>query len=368
MSITVSSGITKFQMSNIINAMVHNHRLEESHRNIKNNNTNWKFNLHNQELQDILIYPDKVEQRKAKRAKAKRWWNTHLKKQFDLMSERNKSRGYNPPKKKDLKPIVEGVVNFGNVYDVTNDSNEERIRKTNEFHNSYSEEEWQEIFNQIKDNLLEFCKQTGTELLDITFHRDEEGLYHIHYLITNYNNVTGESMNVRQNKNGIGYLLQDIVSSNLEEYNMTRVKKGKKGRKTLTKEQLIENRTSKEKELKELDRKIEKADKELIEFKDDTMEIKREMYLLFEQSKIDFIAYKNLIIALSQIDPSDKYGTKKNIDKVLKTADYLLSKGKIEVAIERFNKIENLVSAMDKTHGTDLSSILKDNNTPNNPI
>jgi len=337
--ITVSSGITRFKKDQIISAMIHNHRLENSHRNIINDNANFFYDMNTQQQGQIFIYEDKKEQRAKVRTKAKDTYKKHFDRQMELMTERNKEKGYKRPKAKDLNPIAEGVVNFGGVYDINNDTNEERIRKTEEFHNSFTEKEWGEIFHQIKTNLEEFCHQTKTELLDITFHRDEEGLYHIHYLVTNYNNQTGEHLNIRQNKNGRGDLLQDVICQNMGKYGMGRAK-GRESKKRMSKEELIRFR--------EVNNELEETKKELEEKKEELRILKNNIEdCKIEASKIIF-TLNYFIEELSKIDPNDKYGAKDKLEQLLKSAQWAIGKGKMEVAQSKLDNLEKILKAMEK--------------------
>lgn len=334
--ITVSSGITKFKKDQILHALIHNHRLENSHRNIKNLNTNFCYDIETGKQKKIIIPSNKEEARAEARERGRGIYQHHLDKQMELMIKRNEAKGVSKPKKKDLKPIAEGVVNFGGVYDILTHTNEERIKRTDKFHKSYTEEEWSKIFHQIKLNIEKFCAKTNQDLIDISFHTDEEGIYHMHYLVTNYNRETGEGLNVRHNKNGIGDMLQDIVCEGMEEWGMGRAK-GRKNKKKMTKEELIAMRDS-----------IDSANNELEQKQEELRVLEQSVKdCQIEASKIVFIL-NHFIDELSQIDPNDKYGAKSKIEKLLKTSQWAIGKGKMDVAQSKLDHLEKILKAMDK--------------------
>ncbi len=338
-NITISSGITEFKKEKVLHALIHNHRLEQSHKNIKNNNTNYFFNFKTMEIEKVKISADKKADRAKTRARARAVYKKHLDKQMALMIKRNEEKGVRKPYEKDLNPIAEGIVNFGNVYDIRNATKEERIANTKRFNEQYSEEEWKAIFEDIKNNLMEFARAEKIELLDITLHRDEEGLIHAHYLITNYNPETGEHLNIRRNKNGIGDRLQDKMAQNMEIWDLHRAK-GRNGKKKLTKEQLIALRNEKD-ELETTKLELEKTKNELRVLKNSMKEVKKESKKIIEILKF-------FIDELSTIDPNDKYGAKAKIEKLLKSAKYAIGKGKMDVAQSKLDHLEKILKAMDK--------------------
>ncbi len=376
--ITISTGITRFKKKHIEQALIHNHRGENSHKNIINKNMNYYYNLDNQEQLELPVYVDKNYQRKTSRRQIRSLYKKHSDNQLNLMIERNKLKGFRPPKEKDLNPMAEGIVNFGNVWDIRNDSNDLRIKKSNEFHNNFSKEDWSLMFEQIKDNLMKFAKETNTELIDLTFHRDEGGLYHFHYVITNYNNQTGEHLNVRQNKDGIGDKLQDIICEGFEQWDIGRAQGKSKGKKRLTKEELIEIREKNE-EINKLNQQIEEGKQKVKDIEENTLEAiltaKEEVRTVINNANnvieetrryIDIMEY--IIKELSDMDPNDKHKTKEKLNKILKSSKYAMGKDKFDIVIERMRKFEEVVDAFDNKGGGDgllsksLSNIRNSNN------
>lgn len=369
--VTISSGITQFKKDSILKAMIHNHRLESKHRNIINDNTNYFYDMSNQEQKEILNYRDKVGQRATIKRQTKALYKKHFDNQMELMTERNKKKGYAKPKEKDLNPIAEGIVNFGNVYNVREDSEEVRLEKTKQFHEKYTEEQWREIFEQVKDNLIQFTNITNTELIDLTMHRDEEGLIHFHYLITNYNNQTGEHLNVRQNKNGIGDKLQDIIAKGFEEYEIGRAIGKKNGKKRLTKEELIELR-SKNDEINQLKHELEVSKAKVKETKEMALEVildtERELKIinnnsreLVKEGQRIFDIMKMIIEEFGDMDPNSKYNTKEKLNKIYNSAQLALGKDtqNFNILQSKMDKFEKIVKAYDKKGGGDGSSTEK---------
>jgi len=147
-------------------------------------------------------------------------------------------------------PIFEGLVAFGNVYDLDSPK-EERQKLTKEFNNLMIGEDQKpsELMKKINSQVLKNIEKLEQELnIDIrkdsiTWHLDEDGLIHAHYLGNNYNKETGQPIATPKksekatNKNTVskqvGELIQDIIADNMEELGFERgVKGGKLGRTT----------------------------------------------------------------------------------------------------------------------------------------
>lgn len=368
--ITITSGVMKFNKRLVIKAMIHNHRAENSHRNIINNNTCYFLNDDNV-VEEVPKWANKDNVRKRLRNKSYNLYKKHHNRQFKLLSERAERLGITPPKEKDLRPIVEGVVNFGNVYDIKNATEDERKAKTKAFNQSWTEEDLIILTELISKNLKEWAREFNLEILDVSLHTDEEGLIHAHYLTTHYDSETGMAAGIRNNKNNIGWRLQEIIAKGIDYFNNDsysfKQTEGKNNRrKSMTKEELKEFR----KEHTEIE-EIKKEKDNLIIEKEQIENDKRELeyQLTLAKMEVDRIAMdlENMVNRLQDLDPNDKNDVKKKINTITASSDYNIGKGRMKGAIQAVNNLKKLSKALEKRYGINNSIVHQSKTKPTSP-
>jgi hypothetical protein len=324
--ITISSGITKTK-DTTKDRLRHNYRLEESHKNIENNNTNYSINS-GSEIIDISTIPKSERQEKLKTAKLN--YQDALEENFQLLQrEKREGKISRIERKSRLQPITEGVVNFGGVYDMKKDKLSVIKEKTKKF-NSYIDENLEEVCKLVYENLQKFAKEVNTEISDLVLHRDEKGINHFHYLIKTYDNQTGKKLNFKHDIDKVGTKLQDFISKDFEKLNIFRAEKDKKNIK-MTKEQLIE---------------YQEAQELIIELQEEAEELKKTNN---DYEDILTNIRKNIDTLLSIQD-------EKTVMKMRDKLTYILETGNdnIQEKLEKlFNKSERQITAIKKKNTTD---------------
>jgi len=265
--LTITSGIAKTK-DKIQDRLKHNLRLEKSHRNIKNKKANY-FITENGKIEISTI---SKKERQAKLEKLKEEYQEALEENFLLLQKQKREGNISRMERKSrLRPITEGVVNFGGVYDIQKDTLEEIQEKTKKF-NEAIDANLDEVLNLVYKNLQEFAEEYNTDITNLVLHRDEQGIYHFHYLIKMYDKTTGEKLNFKHNKKNIGRRLQDKIAEGFEKFHIHRTTPDKKTRKK-TKEQLIEYQEAQEENIK-LKRENEELKKSISEYTDIIEKIK----------------------------------------------------------------------------------------------
>lgn len=304
----------------ICNRYIHNHRLENDHRNIKRENQNLYYDFKENELK--IMTPPKVnkkEYRAKMRKKVRKEFQTLLDQQANTYREHKKSLGQNPKfVKKRLRPIIELVVSFGNVYNGKNDP--QRIEKTNQFNKSYSDSEWEEIFLQVKENLETFCIQNNSKLLDLTLHKDEGGQYHFQPIIQNFDSKTGLHLNI--DKREMSEKLHNCLAANMERFNIHHQKENPVNRKGEKRNQSTEEYSKIVQENKDL-----KEENQRLRFENEQLQTESQMIILNLNSEIqpfyDFI--QNVILQLVEVQDTNAVMTKKKLTKTMQIIEKMIN-------------------------------------------
>jgi hypothetical protein len=341
MKYTITSGVNKIK-DNLRARLNHNYRYELSHKNVENNNIDTYID--NGKIIHFTAEEKRateIKQKKADRTKWSEYEEEALNQQFKLL-QKSKAEGRlkHIERKSRLNPIMEGIVAFGNVYTITEDT--EIIKEKTKAFNTYVKENETQIISNIFHNLNKFAKEFNTEISNIIFHYDEGGLVHCHYMIKNFDNKTGQSLDFKKNKNNIGYRLQDIICEGLGGLGFERGKRDSRKRK-MTKQQLVEfeglqKQNKKLRDFYELEK--QKTEKQRIKKIKNYLKIR-------EQRKISNEYHNQINQIRDNIQELIQMGAKKG-DKFLNKLDWILTNSgsgksileglkKLELDIEKIN-------------------------------